>query len=55
MQDLTQVIHALQHRIDQEHTYRKDLEYEVTILHRYVVRVRMLIDKAHLGHLIRSV
>jgi hypothetical protein len=37
MQDLTQVIHALPHRIDQKDTYRLDLEHEVTILCRYVV------------------
>ena len=39
MQDLVQIIHALQHRIDKEHTNRKDLEYEVTILRRYVVNM----------------
>ena len=37
MKDLTQVTHALQHRIDQEHIYRKDLEYELTILRRYII------------------
>jgi hypothetical protein len=29
--------HALQFRIDKEHVYRKNLEYELTILSRYVV------------------
>jgi predicted hydrolase (HD superfamily) len=37
MKDLTQVTHALQHRIDQEHIYHKDLEYELTILRHYIV------------------
>ena len=37
IQDLTLANHALHHRIDQEHIYRKDLEYELTILHRYIV------------------
>ena len=37
IEDLTLANHALQHRIDQGHIYRKDLEYELTILHRYVV------------------
>ena len=37
IQDLTKYTHALQHRIDQEHIYHKDIEYELTILHRYVV------------------
>ena len=34
---LTEYTHVLQLRIDKEHIYRKDLEYEFTILHRYVV------------------
>jgi len=34
IQDLTLANHALQHRIDQEHTYSKDLEYKLTILRR---------------------
>jgi hypothetical protein len=29
--------HALQHRIDKEHIHRRNLEYELTILSRYVV------------------
>ena len=37
IEDLTLANHALQHRIDQEHTYSKDLEYKLTILRRYVV------------------
>jgi hypothetical protein len=37
IQDLTEYTLALQHRIDQEHIHRKDLEYELTILRRYVV------------------
>jgi hypothetical protein len=37
IEDLTLANHALQHRIDQEHICRKDLEYELTILRRYVV------------------
>jgi predicted RNase H-like nuclease (RuvC/YqgF family) len=37
IQTLTQVNHALQHRIDKEHTHLLDLEHEVTILRRYVV------------------
>ena len=37
IQTLTQVNHALQHRIDKEHTHHLDLEHEVTILRRYVV------------------
>jgi hypothetical protein len=37
IQTLTQVNHALQHRIDKEHTHLLDLEHEVTILCRYVV------------------
>ena len=37
IQDLAKYTHALQHRIDQEQIHRKDLEYEMTILHHYVV------------------
>ena len=37
IQELIEYTHALQHRIDKEHIYRKDLEYELTILRRYVV------------------
>ena len=37
IQTLTQVIHALQQRIDKEQSHRLDLEHEVTILRRYVV------------------
>ena len=37
IQNLTQYTHALQDRIDKEHIYHKDLEYELTILRRYVV------------------
>jgi len=33
---LTDYTHALQFRIDKEHVYRKNLEYELTILSRYV-------------------
>ena len=34
---LTDYTHALQFRIDKEHVYCKNLEYELTILSRYVV------------------
>ena len=34
---LTEYFHALQHRIDKEHIHRRNLEYELTILNRYVV------------------
>ena len=34
---LTKYIHALQHRIDKEHIHRRNLEYKLTILNRYVV------------------
>ena len=34
---LTDYTHALQFRIDKDHVYRKNLEYELTILSRYVV------------------
>ena len=34
---LTDYTHALQFRLDNEHVYRKNLEYELTILSRYVV------------------
>ena len=34
---LTDYTHALQFRLDKEHIYRQNLEYEVTILSRYVV------------------
>ena len=34
---LTEYTHALQFRIDKEHVYRKNLEYELTILSCYVV------------------
>ena len=37
IQDRTLANHAMHHRIDQEHIYHKDLEYELTILCRYVV------------------
>jgi hypothetical protein len=37
IQTLPQVIHALQHRIDKEHTHLLDLEHEVTISRRYVI------------------
>jgi len=34
---LTDYTHALQFRLDKEHIYRKNLEYELVILSRYVV------------------
>jgi hypothetical protein len=34
---LTDYTHALQFRIDKEHVYRKNLEYELSILSRYVI------------------
>jgi len=34
---LTDYTHALQFRIDKEHVYRKNLEYELSILSRYIV------------------
>ena len=34
---LTEYTHALQHRINKEHLHRMNLEYELTILSRYVV------------------
>jgi hypothetical protein len=34
---LTEYIHTLQHRIDREHIHHKNLEYELTIVHHYVV------------------
>jgi len=34
---LTDYVHALQFRIDKEHVYRKNLEYELSILSRYVI------------------
>ena len=34
---ITDDTHALQFRIDKEHIYRKNLEYELTILSCYVV------------------
>ena len=34
---LTDYAHALQFRIDKEHVYHKHLEYELTILSRYIV------------------
>ena len=34
---ITEYTHALQHRIDKEHIHRRNLEYELTILSRYVV------------------
>ena len=34
---LTDYTHALQFTIDMEHVYRKNLEYELTILSHYVV------------------
>ena len=34
---ITEYTHALQHRIDKEHIHRRNLEYEFTILSRYVV------------------
>ena len=34
---LTEYTHALQHRIDREHIHHRNLEYELTILSRYVV------------------
>ena len=34
---LTDYTHALQFRIDKERIYRKSLEYELTILNRYVL------------------
>ena len=33
----TDYTHALQFRIDKEHVYRKNLEYELSILSRYVI------------------
>ena len=37
MKNLIEYTHALQHRIDKEHIYLKDLEYELTIFCHYVV------------------
>jgi len=34
---LTDYTHALQFRLDKEHIYRRNLEYELIILSRYVV------------------
>ena len=34
---VTDYTHALQFRIDKEHVYRKNLEYELNILSPYVV------------------
>ena len=34
---LTNYTHALQFRIDKEHVYLKNLEYELSILSHYVV------------------
>ena len=34
---LTEYTHTLQHRINKEHIHRRNLEYELTILSRYVV------------------
>ena len=44
IQNLTQYTLALQHRIDKEHIYHKDLENELTILRRYVVNKDKLQD-----------
>ena len=61
IKNLTEFTHVLQHRIDKEHIHRLDQEYELTILHRYVVNkekyqdwVRSLFNKARLGLLFRS-
>ena len=37
IKNLTKYTHALQHRIDKDHIYRKDLEYKLNILRRYIV------------------
>ena len=34
---LTDYIYALQFKIDKEHIYHKNLEYELSILSRYVI------------------
>jgi hypothetical protein len=34
---LTDYVHALQFRINKEHIYRKNLEYELSILSHYVI------------------
>jgi hypothetical protein len=36
IKSLTDYTHALQFRLDKEHIYHKNLEYELTILSRYV-------------------
>ena len=36
IKNLTDYTHALQFRIDKEHVYRKNLEYELSIVSRYV-------------------
>ena len=41
MNDLARIIHALQHRIDHEHTYRLDLEKEVTIFSAVILSMSL--------------
>ena len=38
IEDLTDYVHTLEQRIDEEHVHRKSLEHDVNILNRYVTK-----------------
>ena len=38
IEDLTNLVHTLEQRIDEEHVHRKSLQYDVNVLNRYVTR-----------------
>ena len=40
IEDLTDLVHTLEQRIDEEHVHRKTLQHDVNILNRYVTRPR---------------
>ena len=38
IEDLTDYVHTLERRIDEEHVHRKSLEHDVNVLNRYVTK-----------------
>jgi len=40
IEDLTDLVHTLEQRIDEEHVHRKTLQHDVNILNRYVTKPR---------------
>jgi hypothetical protein len=40
IEDLTNLVHTLEQRIDEEHVHRKSLQHDVNVLNHYVTRPR---------------